>query len=757
MLSSIEAPADDDLITFVGEVPPDPPAMAAEPAEWRILAVDDDQAFQRTLGLALRDAELLGRRVRVTQAYSMREAARILARQPEFAVVLVDVVMETDHAGLELIRAMRELLGRGETRVILLTGEPGMAPVSQVMRDFDISDYCLKSDLAARGLKNILTGVLRNYDQLQTISAARRGLQLIIESSSRLAGSRTLGEYSSAILAEIGRLLKAPSDGLICARPIANGGGGAPAGPGGVLIVGAVGHFRALAGRSLDTVHDREIRTRVVEALDARTSRPHPAAQVIFFPRESAGTDYAAYIPTGRPLNTTETELLRAFAANVAKDLRNVALIGELDRVAYQDESLPIGNKNHLRRAIVEALAAGERESHVLVTVDLDNFGGLNNAFGSEFGDHILEAVADRLGADFPPPATVSRIHSDYFAVLGRAGEVDADRAQAIFDRPFEIAGDAYPITACVSTLTLPSDDLREAAAVMGAARVGMRQAKLLGPNTVLAYQPAFDRRAAERAQLLLRLRAGLMANELFLLYQPQVDLASGRIIGAEALLRWNSADGPVSPAEFIPLAEQSAHIHAIGHFVVEQACAALRRLATCGLGELGVSVNVSARQFERPDLIGELVRMLGAAGVSTRRLGIEVTETAAMQDFERVSRQLAEYRQCGGFVAIDDFGTGMSSLEYLLELPADHLKLDITFVAQLEHDERCRSIARMIVDLGRRLGLQVVAEGVETAWQADWLRDNGCHVAQGWLFGRPMALDALIPLAASPPADDRS
>lgn len=203
----------DDFL-FSSETSPEEPHQRDN--KWRILAVDDDVKFQNSLSFAINKMTLMGRPLELIQAYSMAEASSLLGKDADFAVVLVDVVMETEDAGLRLVKAVRDLLGISDTRFVLLTGQPGMAPAESVMQDYDLSDYVLKSDLASRGIRNILTGAVRNYHQLKTISSARRGLQLIVESSNRLLGLRTLAQIASVTLSEIANLINVPDEGLVC-------------------------------------------------------------------------------------------------------------------------------------------------------------------------------------------------------------------------------------------------------------------------------------------------------------------------------------------------------------------------------------------------------------------------------------------------------------------------------------------------------------------------------------------------------------
>lgn len=729
---------DDAPIGFRDEdVPHAPPSQHP----WRVLAVDDDRGFQQALAHALTDIHILGRQVELLQAYSLSEAARLLAKDHDFAVILADVVMETEDAGLRLVKGVREMLGLYEPRIVLLTGQPGFAPVDEVMETYDLSDYCLKSDLASRGLKNVLTAAIRGYSHLVAVTSARKGLQLILEASNRLTTARTIEQIASAVLVELADLLKVPAEGIVCVEGRDSSEVSPVAEP---VIVGAAGQFEAYLKGSLQALPDRGIADCVIAALDGRHTIERDDCQVLYFPHQHAMADYAVYLATGRPLETSEHELLGVFAANASKGFGNVALISRLDRMAFEDELLRIPNRSALLREIERLRIGKHGDQHRMLLIDLDNFSGLNDAFGVVLGNRILGALVEPLRQAFPPPAMVARVTADLFAVVGPARQIDSARAMAVFDQPLQLNNDLYRLTACITRIALDAVP-GSAAELLRAAWTSLRAAKQRGPGSCTDYDPDVERQAGERFALMSRLGQDLQRDALFLVYQPQVDLDTGRVIGAEALLRWRTEDGFVSPGEFIPVAEKSVYIHAIGERVVQQACLALKTLSAAGLTDLTLSVNVSARQFDAPGLADRVAAHCADAGVDLRRLALEITETAAMTNFGQVAEALRTHRAAGGIVAIDDFGTGMSSLEYLRDLPADHLKIDLSFVRHLEQDERCRQIARMIIKLGRSLGVGLIAEGVETRAQADWLRDNGCHTGQGWLFAKPLPLPEFV------------
>ncbi|WP_036300810.1 bifunctional diguanylate cyclase/phosphodiesterase [Methylomarinum vadi] len=735
---SITEEDDEDLFKFQ---PEETSSLISSLPPWSVLTVDDDRDFQRTTAFALDGIKIFNRPIELTQAFSMAEASTLLATQQRFGVVLLDVVMETDYAGLRLVKAIREVLGNAEIRIVLITGQPGMAPMRDVMSDYDINEYCTKSELTTSRLIAILTSELRTFDQLKTISTARRGLQLIVESSNRLLNKHDLTSYCDAALTEIALLLGLNPEGVICARadqiyqqPDDHK----------IIIVGAAGKLRNLIGKSIRELPDNKIVNGLLKAIHARNNIEQDQASILFFPKEMSGADFVIYLPTERTLLDTERQLLQVFASNISGGLHNVALFSRLDQLAYSDNLLRIPNKNALIRAIDRALLTEQRPRLLLLIVDLDDFARINHTFGLAYGDALLRQFSHRLCETLAAPTLVSRLGDDVFGILGSYEHVSASLVKSALDRPFEINGISHLMTACITSVYLDS--------VEGNARDAIRQgllalkeAKRQGPGNSMVYDKNLENSAIKCFQILHDLQQALTDQQLFLAYQPKIDLSSGEIAGVEALIRWNKEGRAIPPSDFIPIAEASTLIHSIGIVVLTEVCKAIITLQQIGLTPPTFCINVSGKQFSDTALIPSILDILCKHNISPNHIELEVTETAMMESFDRVSMALREFRKTGGHVAIDDFGTGYSSLKYLNELPADTLKIDRSFVAQIESSHDHGSIASMVIKLARNLDMQVIAEGVENETQDRWLRDNHCDLGQGWLYGRPMTLDVLI------------
>lgn len=730
---------DDDLLDFSEEVPvasSPPPCLAS----WNVLAVDDDRDFQAALAFSLKDAILLERPVVLTQVFSMVEAARILANRRDFAVVLADVVMETEDAGLRLAKAIREMLGYFDTRIILLTGQPGFAPIDSVMSRYDLSDYCLKSDVNRRGIKNILTGSLRAYRDIAAVNFARRSLNLILETSNRLVAKRKHEEIANIVLHEITRMLSLPPEGIVCVRSSVS----SVVSPEQVLVIGAAGHLAPLIGSTTSNLPDPAVSAALVTSLREERDVDLSGGSVLFFPPHLSFEHYAVYVATGRRLEQTEYELLKVFIDTAARGFGTANLLNSLERQALVDPLLDIGNRNAMLREIQRAIETPEAGLQNLLKIDIDNFNGINSAFGSEHASQLLVAIRDAVLKVFPSPHFLARVAPDMFYVIGPADLVNFAAAEPIFTQPLRAGGNEYRVTACYALMPL-SDPGMTPEEVLRAVSSSMRAAKRNGPGSRIRHDPAFEAEARRRFAISSDLAQALSGEELTTVIQPQIDLASGRLVGGEMLLRWKHAGNPIPPAEFIPIAEQSVLIHKIGQRVIAQTFAALKALDKAGRGDLTLSINVSPREFENGDYVTTLLAQCAAAGISPARIELEVLESAAMTNFDRIRGQLQQFRQAGGAVAIDDFGTGMSSLAYLMELPHDQIKIDRSFIARLESSEDSQRLTRTIIDLGLGLGKIVIAEGVETQAQADWLLVHGCQQVQGWHYARAMALHEFI------------
>ncbi|MBV9100800.1 MAG: GGDEF domain-containing protein [Candidatus Dormibacteraeota bacterium] len=427
-----------------------------------------------------------------------------------------------------------------------------------------------------------------------------------------------------------------------------------------------------------------------------------------------------------------------------------------LEHNALHDPLTGLPNQLLLRNRLRRALAKPARRTHdrqvAMIVFDLDGFKTVNDTLGHNLGDRVISVVAARLSRSIKSTDTAARLGGDEFAVLldATGGSTDALAAAGrLVDeirRPITIQGQTVVITASAG-VAMAQDDDRKPEELLGDADIAMSMAKGRGSGTCVLFDSAFRTALLERMHLQRELRAALSGEQLSVVYQPQVDLGSGRVVAVEALVRWHHpVRGPVPPDVFIPVAEESGLVSTIDTWVLRTACRTLRSWFDEGLPPMRVAVNLSGRDLEREDLAESVRAALEESHLDPWRLELELTESVAVSQTDAAITRLAELRAMGVRIAIDDFGTGFSMFGRLRDLPIDRLKIDRSLVTDLERDDDTRTIVASTVAMGHALGLDLVAEGVETVEAADALRDMDCDGAQGYLFSRPQPADAILP-----------
>jgi diguanylate cyclase (GGDEF)-like protein/PAS domain S-box-containing protein len=439
----------------------------------------------------------------------------------------------------------------------------------------------------------------------------------------------------------------------------------------------------------------------------------------------------------------------------------------EIRHLAYYDPLTHLPNRRLLMDRLAHALIASNRsrEYGALMILDLDHFKSLNDTQGHDLGDRLLVEVAQRLASSLRQEDTVARLGGDEYVVmleaLGPSEGAAASQAETLAEKlrlalhlPYVLGGseaEYFCSTSIGLTLFRGQEDPPEV--LLKQAEVALYQAKAAGRNAVRFFNPAMQSAIDSRTALQGAMRRGLDKGEFSLHYQPQVD-QGGRLIGAEALIRWQPPNqGLVSPAQFIPLAEESGLILPLGQWVLDTACAQLKRWAADPrTRDLRLSVNVSARQFLQPDFVEQVRQCLLARGADPTRMKLELTESVVLENIDTVISKMQQLNGLGVGFALDDFGTGYSSLSYLKRLPLDQVKIDQSFVRDVPGDPNDAAIVRAILAMCQSLAIQAIAEGVETEAQRDFLHAHGCTAYQGYLFGRPLPIEAWPELLAQWP-----
>jgi diguanylate cyclase (GGDEF)-like protein/PAS domain S-box-containing protein len=686
---------------------------AEEPARIRVLLVEDTEADAELVLASLRGARIEVEHSRVWSRAGLSEA---LGHGP-WDVVLCDHSMP-QFDGLSALYMVRA--HDADLPFIIVSGAIGEETAVAAMRN-GAQDFVMKQNLRRLGAV-----VVREMEEARMRRSAR-------------IASRNL-QAKEALLDSI---VNTAADGIA------------------VVTIGGIIEFANPALCRMLGCDTAELDGRPIEQLLQASSQAAAFWESLFCSADSetavpASLQTQARARDGRliPVEIRAGRMLLNGARRATVVVRDIS--ERLDsqeqmwRLAHFDDLSGLPNRLLFRQLLEQALldAGRSRKPLALLLIDLDRFKLINDTLGHDAGDEVLREVTARLRHCLGETDIISRFGGDEFAALIRdIGDADAARTAAkrvlaAVDKPYRINGDEYHLSASIGISTFPGDSA-DATALLRNAELAMYRAKDQGKNNFQFHSPQMNARSFEYVVLERFLRRAIEQDEFLIHYQPQVEVGSGRLTGAEALLRWNHPGmGMMQPDKFIPLAEETGLIVPIGRIVMMRACIAARRWQECGLAGFRVAVNLSPRQFVQSELVADVRHILEDTGLAPESLELEITESMVMENPDRAAAILHELRAVGVKLAIDDFGTGYSSLGYLKRFPVDTLKIDRSFIKDVPADADDVAITHAVIAMGRSLRLATVAEGVETTAQAEFLATHGCDLMQGYLISRPLPLD---------------
>lgn len=480
-------------------------------------------------------------------------------------------------------------------------------------------------------------------------------------------------------------------------------------------------------------------------------SRLERSTSIIMLPLKQAGKVKGVlalgWMDEIHPVSENDVEVLRQFGDLASVALERASNQKKIRQMAFNDTLTGLPNRASLMLYLEDEMDKSLRgeAAGIVLFIDIDDLKSVNDNFGHSSGDTVIVTASKHIAAAVGKDAFVSHIGGDEFIVV-LPGEDSKEKAAQLANRvirelcqEYEVSVERLHMSASIGVALYPKDGDR-AEDILKKVDSAMHAAKRAGRNCWRFYEPALLEEAYEKMMLTNGLRRALERGEFSLFYQPQLTVDGNRVMGFEALLRWNSPEhGQVSPARFIPLAEQSGLILAIGHWVLREACQFARRLKDAGYKDVRVAVNISARQLKSDDFVDIVRSSIEAAGINPGQIEVEITESILIESIEDSVHKLCQLRDIGVMLSLDDFGTGYSSLTYLRNLPVGILKIDKSFIDQINDDATQLQVVGSIISLGHTLGLTIVAEGVETETQLQLLSQYSCDLIQGYIFSRPI------------------
>jgi diguanylate cyclase (GGDEF)-like protein/PAS domain S-box-containing protein len=731
---------------------------------WRLLVVDDDQSIHDVTKLVLNNFFFDGKPIHLTHAYSAAEAQEILEQDNQFNVMLLDVVMETDHAGLDLVQYVRNVIKNQFLRIILRTGQPGQAPELSVIADYDINDYKEKSDLTAEKMRSCMTMALRSFKDLNTIrelAQTREKLrQQIVTRNQELENANHLLNHEIQMRATIEQQLALTNEKL---ESIINNSSSL------ISLKDTQGRYEMVneaflhslkfEGDYAEGITDYDLfpadTAVTIQRNDEEVIRSGQSIQCEELLPSKDGEHF--YLTVKFPLYNEDNVINRVCSINTDITERLRAQ-NEILHLAHYDALTDLPNRSLFIDRVSQAISRNgrSRTSISVMFIDLDRFKTINDSLGHNVGDKLLVEVALRLKSIVRAADSVCRLGGDEFAVLltdlnSKHDIVSvADKIMTLLSGPYVIEGRELVVTPSIGISRCPVDG-QNVQELLKKADVAMYKAKRAGKNAYRFYSREDDSKANLQLSLEVDMRKMLDSgdNQLVLNYQPKVNFSNGEFSSVEALIRWPHPErGLIPPCDFIPLMEETGLIIDVGEWVIREACSFAVRHASIN-SSLRVAVNLSSIQLKQKDIVQKLEAILADTKCKPELLELEVTESSLVGDFEETRQVLEAISSMGITLAIDDFGTGYSSMNYLKRLPFNTLKIDRSFIIDAPTKTQDKAIVTTIAQLAHNLNMTIVAEGVETQEQYELVKSvtqtNTENHIQGFLFSRPVSEEELI------------
>ncbi|WP_372870361.1 EAL domain-containing protein [Shewanella sp.] len=712
---------------------------------WIIGIIDDEPAIHDVTRLALKHVRLFGRPLEFVSAFNASDGYELVKNNPDMALVLLDVVMETDDAGLKLVDRIRNELGNKLLQIVLRTGQPGYTPEEEVILKYEINSYKTKSELTRNKLFTAVATGLRCFSQMDALERSRQGLKSVINAAANLFQERSIHEFASGVLEQIDALFNIKADSLFCVsqRPL-NGPFSIESGNQEFLVVAASDKFRDFYGKNLEELApELEQRQLVHQTLTAgqHVFMPHCSCLYLSTPSGWQGVIVAE---NASGLTKVDQELLKVFCLNVALGLENAKFFSHLNKAAFFDELTGLYNRAGMVEYGAGFLKKGNWSSASLYMLDIDYFHQIIESLGYEVGNSILVKMAKVLRKEFATKAMVARLHADVFAVLLPEGRLTAHELAVRCAKPLMIDEQSIRFGMTVGSSVHEAGAKIDIERMLRHAESALKVAKEHRRGSGETFNKSYEQASRDSMTILSNLRIALDNRELYLVLQPKVNIHNGDVMGYEALIRWHHPEkGNIPPGAFIPAVEKSGLYYSLDLYVARAVCALINEHPEL---KVPVSINISANSLHHETFVDDLKMEFIKAGVAFDKVELEVTENALVHS-DRAISELHRLSESGFIICLDDFGAGFSSLGYLLRLPIQVIKIDRAFISHLTDSEEAIAVLQGILRIGRDLNKQLVIEGVETEAQLALLKSMKVECVQGFYFYKPLQIKEALSL----------
>ena len=710
-------------------------------APWKILIVDDDPDVHEVTKIAVAGCVFEDRAFELVHALSAQEARQILSESDDIAVALVDVVMESDTAGLGLVRWIRSELGNHFTRLILRTGQPGYAPQTDVIMKFDIDGYTEKAELSRTKLITAIVTALRGYKLVMSLETNRQKLQQLNAHFAAIVEKNALSEFAAAVLKHFDDLVGQPVDCLLCGLEALPEYGKIDRSK--IRVLAASGDFEDKIDLPVELVGDDAIRNSINECIESHEtcSTSQGVALPLVTRNGMAGALYLGMTEAALE-ELVGPEVVKLFVSNVALGYEKTGLLEHIRNLAYVDRVTGLSTFS----GFIESFQrnSSQHASLLVVHSEIQRFGVIVDGIGDEKASAVLRRTGHRLSQTFPDALTIARKEKDEFLILLKGGE--ENKVQDVVARVEEAFQDAIAIDDNQISLRLRlgfatrDNENQGAEETIRFASIALNDVRQKGLTNHAVFHPLMQEAAFERLRLASLLTGSSNQTEFSVHYQPIMKAKDESIASFEALMRFKTPGGSyLNTARMIEAAEASGLISEIGAWMFKSAFSEFVQMQ--GLSESArLNVNLSPRQVQSNRIYKDIEEAVTAANLPLNRLVFEVTEGLFISNDQVTVSLLSWLRSKGAKVVIDDFGTGYSSFSYLRKLPVDGIKIDRSFIMNMDQDSDALAVVKSIIAVAQALDLSITAEGVETETQKNIMQDLRCDYLQGYHYAKPLS-----------------